>query len=74
MTAYKNLNFSNFLCIKSIYDLDCEPLLEEGNVYAINTSELYHGIKKKKKNGNVEKYPLFGKEFSDHFKLVFTIY
>ena len=72
MTAHKNLNFSDFLCIKSIYDLDCEPLLEEGNVYTINTSELYHGIILTLENGNVEKYPLFGKEFSDHFKLIFT--
>lgn len=72
MTAHKNLNFSNFLCIKSIYDLDSSLLLEEGNIYTINTSELYRGIILTLENGNVEKYPLFDKEFSDHFKLVFT--
>lgn len=72
MTVHKNLNFSDFLCIKSIYDLDSSLLLEEGNVYAINTSELYRGRVLTLENGEIEVYPLFDKNFNDHFKLIFT--
>lgn len=72
MTTHKNLNFSDFLCIKSIYDLDSSLLLEEGNVYAINTSKLYRGRILTLENDNVEEYPLFGEKFEDHFKLIFT--
>lgn len=70
MTTHKNLNFSNFLCIKSIYDLDSNLLLEEGNVYWLSDEKLVdkNVILLFNDKGEIEEYPNFDNAFTFRFK------
>lgn len=61
--------FKRYLCIKSLYDLDSNLLLEEGNVYWLSDKKLDKNIiLLLNDNGEIEEYPNFDNAFTFRFK------
>lgn len=61
--------FKRYLCIKSLYDLDSNLLLEEGNVYWLSDKKLDKNvILLLNDKGEIEEYPNFDNAFTFRFK------
>lgn len=62
--------FKRYLCIKSLYDLDSNLLLEEGNVYWLSDERLTdkNVILLLNDKGEIEEYPNFDNAFVFRFK------
>lgn len=63
--------FKRYLCIKSIYDLDDNLLLEEGNIYWLSDEMLDKNIiLLLNDKGEIEEYPNFDNAFTFRFRLI----
>jgi len=61
--------FKRYLCIKSLYDLHGNLLLEEGNIYWLSDKKLDKNvILLLNDNGKIEEYPNFDNAFTFRFK------
>ena len=61
--------FKRYLCIKSLYDLDSNLLLEEGDVYWLSDEMLDKNIiLLLNDKGEIEEYPNFDNAFTFRFK------
>lgn len=66
------ITFKRYLCIKSLYDLDGNLLLKEGNVYWLSDERLAdkNVILLLNDEGEIERYPNFDNAFTFRFKLI----
>lgn len=60
--------FKRYLCIKSLYDLDGNLLLEEGKIYWLSDEKLDKAIILALEKGEIEEYPNFDDAFNNRFK------